>query len=84
MFSIQFLNDILNELVCYKGIIMPYILYNLMHCSGHQLDYEKKSVKITWLRCEICGNVLGWLEDDRQMIEGKVTRLSYSEKRTLR
>ena len=44
-----------------------------MHCSGHQLDYEKKSVKITWLRCKICGNVLGWLEDDRQLIEGKVT-----------
>jgi hypothetical protein len=55
-----------------------------MHCSDHQLDYEKKSVKITWLRCKICGNVVGWLEDDRQMIEGKATRLSYSEKRTLR
>jgi hypothetical protein len=55
-----------------------------MHCSYHQLDYEKKNIRITWLRCRICGNVYGWLEDNRPIIEGKAARLSYSEKRTLR
>jgi hypothetical protein len=67
----------------YYNAISIHIVY-LMHCSDHQLDYEKKSAKITWLRCKICRNVFGWLEDNREMIEGKVTRLSYSEKRTLR
>ena len=47
-----------------------------MRCSHHILDYEKKSVRITWLRCKICGNIFGWLEDDRQKIEGKVVRMS--------
>ena len=55
-----------------------------MRCSHHILDYEKKSVRITWLRCKICGNIFGWLEDDRQKIEGKVVRMSYSEKIRLR
>jgi hypothetical protein len=55
-----------------------------MRCSNHVLDYEKKSMKITWLRCKICGNIFGWLEDDRQKIEGKVVRMSYSEKIRLR
>ncbi|HZA06682.1 MAG TPA: hypothetical protein VE619_03175 [Nitrososphaeraceae archaeon] len=55
-----------------------------MLCSHHVIDYEKKSMKITWLRCKICGNVFGWLEDDRQKIEGKVVRMSYSEKIRLR
>lgn len=59
-------------------------ILDLMRCSHHVLDYEKKSMKITWLRCKTCGHVFGWLEDDRQKIEGKVVRMSYSEKIRLR
>ena len=56
---------------------------NIRYCS-HVLKYEKKSNKITWLRCVICNSVIGWLEDDRKKIEGKVVRLSLKEKELLR
>jgi hypothetical protein len=48
------------------------------------LKYEKKSNKITWLRCINCNGIIGWLEDDRKKIEGKVVRLSHKEKELLR
>jgi hypothetical protein len=57
--------------------------FNPRYCS-HILEYEKKSIKITWLRCKRCKCVIGWLEDDRQKIEGKPMKLSYSEKRMLK
>lgn len=44
----------------------------------------KKSSKITWLRCIKCKCVIGWLEDNRQRIEGKVVKLSYAEKEVLK
>ena len=56
---------------------------NSRYCS-HILNYERKSNKLIWLRCITCHNVIGWLEDDRQKIEGKVTRLSYKEKELLK
>jgi ribosomal protein L34E len=56
----------------------------MRNCISHVLDYEKKSQKITWLRCIECGTVVGWLEDNRPVIEGKVVRLSYKEKESLR
>ncbi|MGH9972916.1 MAG: hypothetical protein ACRD93_03355 [Nitrososphaeraceae archaeon] len=56
---------------------------NLRYCS-HIIDYEKKSSKITWLRCIKCKCVIGWLEDNRQRIEGKVVKLSYAEKEALK
>jgi hypothetical protein len=54
------------------------------NCIYHILDYEKKSQKMMWLRCVECGTVVGWLEDNRLVIEGKVVRLSYREKESLR
>jgi hypothetical protein len=63
---------------------MRVSILDLMRCSHHVLDYEKKGMKITWLRCKICGHIFGWLEDDIQKIEGKVVRMSYSEKIRLR
>ena len=56
---------------------------NSRYCS-HVLKYEKKSNKITWLRCMNCNSVIGWLEDDRKKIEGKVVRLSQRDKELLR
>jgi alkylated DNA nucleotide flippase Atl1 len=56
---------------------------NPRYCS-HVLKYEKKSNKITWLRCINCNSIIGWLEDDRKKIEGKVVRLSNKEKELLR
>jgi hypothetical protein len=48
------------------------------------LDYEKKSNRMTWLRCILCGTVVGWLEDYTPLVEGKVVRLAYKEKEKLR
>jgi hypothetical protein len=53
-------------------------------CRLHVLDYEKKSYRMTWLRCILCGTVVGWLEDNSRMVEGKVVRLTYKEKEKLR
>lgn len=55
-----------------------------MYCNSHILDYEKKGNRYTWLRCILCGKVVGWIEDDRKRIEGKVVRLPYSEMMKLR
>jgi hypothetical protein len=52
---------------------------NPRYCS-HVLKYEKKSNKITLLRCINCNSIIGWLEDDRKKIEGKVVRLSHKER----
>ena len=57
--------------------------FNPTYCS-HIVEFEKKSIKITWLRCKRCKCVIGWLEDDRQKIDGKPVKLSYSEKRMLK
>ena len=56
---------------------------NPRYCS-HVLKYEKTSNKITLLRCINCNSIIGWLEDDRKKIEGKVVRLSHKEKELLR
>lgn len=42
------------------------------NCRSHVLDYEKKSRRMTWLRCLECGTVVGWLEDNTPIIEGKL------------
>jgi hypothetical protein len=39
---------------------------------------------MTWLRCVECGTVVGWLEDNTPIIEGKVVRLTNKEKEKLR
>lgn len=52
----------------------------MRYCRSHVLDYEKKSQRITWLRCVRCYEVVGWLEDNTPIIEGKVIPLSYKEK----
>ena len=39
---------------------------------------------MTWLRCVECGTVVGWLEDNTPIVEGKVVRLSYKEKEKLK
>lgn len=57
--------------------------YDARYCS-HSLDYEKKSAKITWLRCRKCNCVVAWLEDTRQRVEGKPVKLSYIEKEMLK
>lgn len=54
------------------------------NCRYHVLDYEKKSQRMTWLRCVLCGTVVGWLEDNTPRVEGKVVRLNYKEKERLR
>ena len=54
------------------------------NCRSHVLNYEKKSRRMTWLRCIECGTVVGWLEDNTPIIEGKVVRLSYKEKEKLK
>jgi hypothetical protein len=56
---------------------------NPRYCS-HILDYEKKGNRITWLRCIKCKQIVGWLEDNRKKVEGKVVKLSYTEKKALR
>jgi hypothetical protein len=53
-------------------------------CRSHVLDYEKKSQRMTWLRCILCGTIVGWLEDNTPRVEGKVARLDYKEKEKLK
>ena len=60
-------------------IVMTEYDSNPRYCS-HRLEYEKKSMKITWLRCSRCNSIVGWLEENRLRIEGKPVKLSYSEK----
>jgi hypothetical protein len=56
----------------------------MRYCGSHVLDYEKKGQRITWLRCVRCYEVVGWLEDNTPIIEGKVIPLSYKEKEKLK
>jgi hypothetical protein len=56
----------------------------MVTCITHLLDYVKKSQRMTWLKCVECGTVVGWLEDNTPIIEGKVVRLTYEEKEKLK
>jgi hypothetical protein len=56
----------------------------MTNCRSHLPDYEKKSQRITWLRCIKCHDIVGWLEDNTPIIEGKVIPLSYKEKEKLK
>ena len=52
----------------------------MRYCRSHVLDYEKKESENHLVKMCKVYEVVGWLEDNTPIIEGKVIPLSYKEK----